>query len=83
MLIIPLSIIISKVVVSMSQKYFKQQQDSLGNLNGFVQENLTGFSVLKLYGREEQTLTDFKEVNQKLAHNGFSCCDFRINDAPC
>ncbi|MDR2278553.1 MAG: ABC transporter ATP-binding protein/permease [Vagococcus sp.] len=71
MLIIPLSIIISKVVVNISQKYFKQQQDSLGNLNGFVQENLTGFSVLKLYGREEETLTDFKEVNQKLAHNGF------------
>lgn len=71
MLIIPLSIIISKVVVNVSQKYFKQQQDSLGNLNGFVQENLTGFSVLKLYGREEETLTDFKEVNQKLAHNGF------------
>lgn len=71
MLIIPLSIIISKIVVNISQKYFKQQQDSLGNLNGFVQENLTGFSVLKLYGREEETLTDFKEVNQKLAHNGF------------
>ncbi|MBO0419553.1 ABC transporter ATP-binding protein [Vagococcus fluvialis] len=71
MLIIPLSIIISKVVVNISQKYFKAQQDSLGNLNGFVQENLTGFSVLKLYGREEETLTDFKEVNQKLAHNGF------------
>lgn len=71
MLIIPLSIIISKVVVNISQKYFKQQQDSLGNLNGFVQENLTGFSVLKLYGREKETLTDFKEVNQKLAHNGF------------
>ena len=71
MLIIPLSIIISKVVVNISQKYFKQQQDSLVNLNGFVQENLTGFSVLKLYGREEETLTDFKEVNQKLAHNGF------------
>ncbi|MFW7363502.1 ABC transporter ATP-binding protein [Vagococcus fluvialis] len=71
MLIIPLSIIISKVVVNISQRYFKQQQDSLGNLNGFVQENLTGFSVLKLYGREEETLTDFKEVNQKLARNGF------------
>ncbi|MGX7025458.1 ABC transporter ATP-binding protein [Vagococcus hydrophili] len=70
-IIIPLSIIISKVVVSISQKYFKKQQDSLGDLNGFVQENLTGFNVLKLYGREEQTMTDFKAVNKKLAHNGF------------
>ncbi|HCM89421.1 MULTISPECIES: ABC transporter ATP-binding protein [Vagococcus] len=70
-IIIPLSIIISKVVVNISQKYFKKQQDSLGDLNGFVQENLTGFNVLKLYGREEQTMTDFKAVNKKLAHNGF------------
>lgn len=70
-IIIPLSIIISKIVVNISQKYFKKQQDSLGDLNGFVQENLTGFNILKLYGREEQTMTDFKAVNKKLAHNGF------------
>lgn len=71
MLIIPLSIIISKLVVNWSQPYFKRQQDSLGELNGFVQENLTGFNVLKLYGREEETITDFKEVNQRLTTNGF------------
>lgn len=71
MVIIPLSIIISKIVVNISQRYFKKQQDSLGNLNGFVQENLTGFNVLKLYGREEQTISDFKEVNGNLAKNGF------------
>ncbi|MEG0255607.1 MAG: ABC transporter ATP-binding protein [Vagococcus sp.] len=71
MIIIPLSIIISKIVVNISQRYFKKQQDSLGDLNGFVQENLTGFNILKLYGREDQTLTDFKEVNGRLAHNGF------------
>lgn len=71
MLIIPLSMIISKLVVQWSQPYFKRQQDSLGELNGFVQENLTGFNVLKLYGREEETITDFKDVNQRLTNNGF------------
>ncbi len=70
-IIIPLSIIISKIVVNISQKYFKKQQDSLGDLNGFVQENLTGFNILKLYGREEKTLADFEEVNSRLAKNGF------------
>ena len=70
-IIIPLSMIISRLIISRSQKYFKQQQASLGDLNGFVQENLTGFSVLKLYGREEQTIKDFKEVNGRLAYNGF------------
>jgi len=71
MLIIPASMLISKLVVNWSQPYFKKQQDSLGELNGFVQENLTGFNVLKLYGREEETITDFKEVNKRLTSNGF------------
>lgn len=71
MLVIPLSILVSKLVVSLSQSYFGKQQASLGELNGFVQENLTGFSVLKLYGREDQTLKEFREVNNKLTYNGF------------
>ena len=71
MLIIPLSMIISKLVVQWSQPDFKRQQYSLGELNGFVQENLTGFNVLKLYGREEETIIDFKDVNQRLTNNGF------------
>lgn len=70
-LIIPLSMLISKIVVGYSQKYFKKQQNALGELNGFVQENLTGFSVLKLYGREDETLEQFKQVNSKLTSNGF------------
>lgn len=71
MLIIPLSMIISKLVVNWSQPYFKRQQDSLGELNGFVQENLTGFNVLKLYGQEEETIHSFKDVNKRLTTNGF------------
>lgn len=70
-LMIPASMIISKIVVSVSQKYFKEQQDALGSLNGFVQENMTGFSVLKLYGREKETLENFKGVNHRLARYGF------------
>lgn len=70
-LMIPASMLISKVVVSISQKYFRAQQDALGALNGFVQENMTGFSVLKLYGREKETLENFKGVNHRLAKYGF------------
>lgn len=68
---IPLAMIISRVVVHFSQKYFKGQQDALGDLNGFVQENMTGFSVLKLYGQEKKTLQRFKNVNHRLNYYGF------------
>lgn len=70
-IMIPTSLILSKIIVHVSQKYFRGQQDALGNLNGYVQENMTGFSVLKLYGREQETIEGFKHVNHQLAHYGF------------
>lgn len=70
-LMIPASILISRFVVKTSQKYFQGMQNALGDLNGYVQENMTGFSVLKVYGREQQTLEGFKEVNHRLRGFGF------------
>ncbi len=61
MIMIPTSIWISKRVINASQKYFQSMQNSLGELNGYVQENMTGFSVLKVYGREKETLEGFKK----------------------
>ena len=40
-------------------------------INGFVQENLTGFNVLKLFGREDRSLDDFKEITEDLQKVGF------------
>lgn len=71
LVMIPSSILISRFIVSKSQKYFQGMQNSLGDLNGYVQENMTGFSVLKVYSREEQTLTGFKKVNHQLKYYGF------------
>ncbi|OJG68530.1 ABC transporter ATP-binding/permease [Enterococcus moraviensis] len=70
-IMIPLSLFISKTIVGISQKYFQGMQNALGNLNGYVQENMTGFSVLKLYGRESETLQGFKKVNHNLNSFGF------------
>ncbi|MBO0472960.1 ABC transporter ATP-binding/permease [Enterococcus sp. DIV0840] len=70
-IMIPLSLFISKTIVGISQKYFQGMQNALGNLNGYVQENMTGFSVLKLYGREAETLQGFKKVNHNLNSFGF------------
>lgn len=68
---IPLSLFISKTIVGVSQKYFQGMQNALGDLNGYVQENMTGFSVLKLYGREKETLAGFKQANHNLSSFGF------------
>lgn len=70
-LIIPLSYMVSKVVVSKSQGYFKTQQYALGKLNGTVQEMYTGFNEIKLYGKEEDAIDEFIAINGKLQAAGF------------
>lgn len=68
---IPLTYLGANFILKKSQPYFKKQADTLGVMNGFVQENLTGFNVLKLYGREETSSNDFREITQNLQEVGF------------
>ncbi|WP_164828457.1 ABC transporter ATP-binding protein, partial [Streptococcus sp. DD11] len=68
---IPLTYWGANCILKKSQPYFKQQADALGAMNGFVQENLTGFNVLKLYGREESSAADFRRITQNLQEVGF------------
>lgn len=63
---IPASFFIIRFVFSRSQKYFKQQQDSLGNVNGHVEEMYTGHQVVKAYGYEEESIERFDEMNERL-----------------
>lgn len=71
LIMIPVSFLISKTIVKKSQKYFNEMQQSLGAMNGYVQENMTGFSILKMYGREAQTMAGFHQVNHRLRRYGF------------
>ena len=68
---IPITFFGAQFIMKKSQPYFKQQADALGALNGFVQENLSGFNVLKLYVREESSQEDFREITQRLQKVGF------------
>ncbi|WP_411170119.1 ABC transporter ATP-binding protein [Clostridium sp. MB05] len=69
--IIPLSILITKVIVSKSQNLFNKQQKALGKLNGKVQEMYTGFNEIKLYGKQDDALKEFMETNEELCNTGF------------
>lgn len=68
---IPITYLSARFIVKKSQPYFKQQADALGVMNGFVQENLTGFNILKLYVREESSQEDFRQITQDLQKVGF------------
>ncbi|MDT2522216.1 ABC transporter ATP-binding protein [Enterococcus raffinosus] len=65
-LIVPISLILILVVVKNSQKYFKTQQEYLGVINGKVEETIGGYTIVRLFNEEENSLKEFKEQNDVL-----------------
>ena len=66
LLTVPLSMFIIVVVVRKSQKYFKEQQDYLGHVNGHVEEMYGGHNVMKAFNGEEKSVEQFDEYNNTL-----------------
>ncbi len=64
--IVPLSMVIIGLVINKSQKYFKQQQDYLGHVNGHVEEMYGGHVVMKAFNGEEKSLEQFNVYNDTL-----------------
>ncbi|CAH1204660.1 Fatty acid ABC transporter ATP-binding/permease protein [Paenibacillus allorhizoplanae] len=68
---LPLSILGTKMIATRSQKYFKGQQRTIGELNGHVEEMYTGHTIVKAFGREKQSVDKFNEINDRLYHSGW------------
>jgi len=66
LLIIPISMLIVTVIIRQSQKYFKQQQDFLGHVNGHVEEMFGGHLVMKAFNGEEKSVEQFSVLNDTL-----------------
>ncbi len=64
--IIPISLLITGLVIRNSQKYFKQQQDYLGHVNGHVEEMYGGHVVMKAFNGEERSVEQFDQFNTTL-----------------
>ncbi|OPX42735.1 putative ABC transporter ATP-binding protein [Ruminiclostridium hungatei] len=66
MIIIPLSIIFIGIIVKQSQKYFKTQQESLGQINGHVEEIFSGHNIMKAFNGEQRAVDKFDTINETL-----------------
>ena len=66
LLILPLSVGFISVVMKRSQKYFRQQQEYLGHINGQVEENYSGHLVVKAFGKEKDIIREFEGTNDVL-----------------
>ena len=66
LLAVPLSIVVTVLIASRSQKQFVRQWASTGALNGHVEEMHTGHSIVKVFGRQEEAIAKFEEENDRL-----------------
>ncbi|HHW49337.1 MAG TPA: ABC transporter ATP-binding protein [Clostridiaceae bacterium] len=66
LLCVPLVTVLTRVVASRSRVHFSEQQRNLGSLNGVIEENILGLKMVKAFGRQQDVLEQFKEINEKL-----------------
>ena len=65
-LILPISMFLVTAVVKRSQRYFKIQQESLGQVNGHIEEVYGGHNIMKAFNAEEEAINKFREINTEL-----------------
>ncbi|MEG0076216.1 ABC transporter ATP-binding protein [Anaerorhabdus sp.] len=68
---IPVALVISMKIAQKAQRYFKEQQDTLGDLNGYVEEMYTGHNVIGAFSKEKDVIDDFEVTNQELYQSGW------------
>ena len=66
LVILPISVLLISFVAKHSQKYFRQQQEYLGHINGQVEEVYGGHLVVQAYNKEEETIKTFEDTNNIL-----------------
>lgn len=68
---LPLSAILTVRIARKSQFYFSKQQKTLGEVNGHVEEMLTGHKIVKAFGHEKKSISKFNQLNEELFDAGW------------
>ncbi|HIR16172.1 ABC transporter ATP-binding protein [Massilicoli timonensis] len=71
LLILPISMLFIMVVIKYSQKYFRQQQDYLGHVNGHIEEMYGAHTIVKAYNGEARSVAQFNELNDSLYNSAW------------
>ena len=69
-------VFITKFLATRAGKYFVGQQKSLGAVNGYIEEMITGQKVVKVFNHEDVCKDEFDKLNEKLRQNAFSAGKF-------
>ncbi|MBR6444095.1 MAG: ABC transporter ATP-binding protein [Firmicutes bacterium] len=71
LVVIPLSVLVIRLVVSKSQGHFANQQKFLGEVNGHVEEMYTGHTIVQAFNKEEKSAEKFDEINDRLCESAW------------
>lgn len=71
LLILPISMFLVMSIVKRSQKFFKAQQESLGRVNGHIEEVYGGHNIMKAFNAEEEVVTKFRKINGELYNSAW------------
>ena len=66
LVMLPVSLVLIMVVVKLSQKHFRAQQEKLGEINGQVEETFSGHAIVRAFNQEQACEERFGETNDKL-----------------
>ena len=55
-----------------SRGYFRTQQESLAQVNGFIEEMMTGQKVVKVFCHEQQAISQFEQINERLRSSAYN-----------
>ena len=61
---IPMSIISTKYITNKTRPLFRKRAKKIGDLNGFVEENISGLKIIKAYNKESKTIDEFRNINK-------------------
>ena len=67
---IPAMLLITRAIAKISRRFYREQQKNLGELNGYIEEMVSGQKVIKLFSREEANKADFAGINNRLRISG-------------
>ena len=67
-----LMMLVTAKLGTLSRGHFRQQQESLARVNGFIEEMMTGQRVVKVFCHEDEAIADFEQINEQLRSSASS-----------
>ena len=76
MVLVAVMLFTSKKITDSSGKHFIRQQQSLGKLNGYIEEMMSGQKVIKVFNHEEESIEGFQKLNEELRDSAYQANAF-------